>query len=364
MTPPPVTVAGRGAGEKRSTSGPGNGSGESVRGRRRAVGQGSARKPPRRLSGPLTGRLGADRPPAQRRVAAPARSQLRRPAQPRTRPAAQLGARAVRFVRGLPDHRMLDRLIRGRVWIPLLGVMLAGIVAMQVEVLKLGASIGRSVERTATLQTSNEALQEEVATLGGDRRIEALAAMEGMVMQATGGVGFLAAGGGADVGRAIANIHAPNTSAFLSLASTNGAIATGLNATAGATSGSGTPALGTGATTTAASSQTQPATTAVPAATTTPVQTAAPPTGAATTGAATPTQTATPTNSSGAGAGVAPGTTGSGSSQTPVGGATPTSAGSSPTSAGSSPTSAGSTSTGPSQTGASSTGGAGIPVGG
>ena len=56
----------------------------------------------------------------------------------------------------LPDHSLLDRVVRGRAWIPLLGVLLAGIVAAQVEILKLGASMGRSLEQTTTLTSQNE----------------------------------------------------------------------------------------------------------------------------------------------------------------------------------------------------------------
>ncbi len=76
-----------------------------------------------------------------------------------------LGARAARFIRALPDHRVLDRVVRGRAWILILGVMLAGIVAMQVEVLKLGASIGRSIEQSTALQSRNELLRASVASL-------------------------------------------------------------------------------------------------------------------------------------------------------------------------------------------------------
>jgi len=47
-------------------------------------------------------------------------------------------------------------------------VLLAGIVAMQVEVLKLGASMGRAIERGTALQNTNELLRENVATLADD----------------------------------------------------------------------------------------------------------------------------------------------------------------------------------------------------
>jgi len=129
----------------------------------------------------------------------------------------------------LPDHQLLDRIVRGRAWIPLLGVMLAGIVAMQVEVLKLGASIGRSVQRSTALSSRNELLRASVASLSDDARLERLAAGMGMVMPAPEQVAFLSARPGGDVGRAVANIHPPDAAAFLSVSSTNGRVVTGLN---------------------------------------------------------------------------------------------------------------------------------------
>jgi hypothetical protein len=134
-------------------------------------------------------------------------------------------------VRTLPDHQLLDRIVRGRAWIPLLGVMLAGIVAMQVEVLKLGASIGRSIQRNTALSSRNELLRANVASLSDYARIERLAAGMGMVMPAPEQVGFLSARPGGDVRRAVANIHPPDATAFLSVPSANGGVVTGLSIT-------------------------------------------------------------------------------------------------------------------------------------
>src|SRR5579875_3832211 len=101
-------------------------------GHRRKLVEERAPRAPRRVSGPLGGRVAAERA-ASSRVAAP-RTAPRFVRRGRTR--RQLAPRALAFVRALPDHRLLDRVIRGRAWIPLLGLMRAGIVAMQVEVLK------------------------------------------------------------------------------------------------------------------------------------------------------------------------------------------------------------------------------------
>jgi hypothetical protein len=164
------------------------------------------------------------------------------------------------FVRRLPDHGLVDRLVRGRAWIPVLGIMLAGIVAMQVSVLKLGAGIGRSLEKGATLQSQNEQLRASVAALADEQRIERLAAGMGMVMPPPQAVGFLSAqpGGAA---QAVSNIKAPDATAFLSALQTtiasSGATAVVVPGTTGVT-GTGTTGVSaaTGATTPAASSST------------------------------------------------------------------------------------------------------------
>ncbi len=178
---------------------------------------------PRRVSGPL-GRAPAparspSRPP---RTQAPPRPRPQAPARTNA-PARGLRERAAASLRSLPDHRLIDRLVRGRAWIPVLGLMLAGIVAMQVEVLKLGASVGRSIERGSALQTRNELLRANVASLSDETRIERLAAGMGMIMPAPGATGFLS---GASVAQAIANIHAPSASTFLNASTTNGSVAT------------------------------------------------------------------------------------------------------------------------------------------
>jgi hypothetical protein len=105
-------------------------------------------------------------------------------------------------------------------------MMLAGIVAMQVEVLKLGASIGRSLERNSVLSSRNAYLRESVAMLGDDQRVEQLAASMGMVMPPPQAVGFLPARAGGNAARAVANIHQPNSASFLLLTPGNGAIVT------------------------------------------------------------------------------------------------------------------------------------------
>jgi hypothetical protein len=256
---------------------------------------------PRRVSGPVGGRAATAATATGARAATAPRTALPRRSIRRRR-AVAVGLSLGAFIRSLPDHRLLDRLIRGRWWIPVLGVMLAGVVAMQVEVLKLGASMGRSLERNSVLSSRNAALRQSVASLGDDQRIEQLAVSMGMVMPPPQAVGFLAAGADGNPGRALANIHEPSSSSFLSLTPTNGEIVTAdtlaaANAPAG-TTGSTSTIGSTPTSTSSTSSATTLGSTSGAAVTPT---AAAPtiPSSAASTSAATPTPvTPAPTSSS------------------------------------------------------------------
>jgi hypothetical protein len=214
MTPSAMTAAGRSRATPRPAKAPG------------APGHSRTPRPvrgPRRVSGPAAARSAATAPAAPRR--------------------SSLAARGLLVIRGLPEHTLLDRIVRGRAWIPLLGVLLVGIVAMQVEILKLGAGMGRWLERGSTLTNRNQALQANVAALSDDQRLERLAAKMGMVMPDPTAVSFLGARPG-DPARAAASIHAPDPSNFLSQAS----IVTAPGPTAGSSSAVGQSA-GTSSTT-------------------------------------------------------------------------------------------------------------------
>ena len=64
----------------------------------------------------------------------------------------------------IPDHRVVDRLLRGRACILLIGLMLGGIVAMQVSLLRLNTGISRAVQTQETLVRQN------ATPAGRDRR--------------------------------------------------------------------------------------------------------------------------------------------------------------------------------------------------
>lgn len=226
MTPRTSTAAGRQASAPKRTA---------PAGHRRAIQQSQAGAIARRVSGPA--RAGMP-------LVAPRRRTV-------DRGSPSPGYRALELVRSLPDSRLIDRLVRGRAWIPVLGLMLVGIVFMQVEELKLGASIGHAIVRTETLQTRNELLRARVTMLADDQRIERLAAAQGMVMPAPGDIGFLGARG-VDRGRAAAAIKSPNPAAFATLLSANAAVTqapTPPSAPASTTPGTASTAPGTASTT-------------------------------------------------------------------------------------------------------------------
>ena len=310
MTPPAVTSAGRGSASKRKPTGSG--------GHPRALRPQPAPRSPRRVSGPVGGRRAAQAaavagagtiaiptPPAR----APRPARPARPARPTRRAgrtaSGTLPLRAAAFVRGLPDHALIDRLVRGRAWIPVLGLLLTGIVAMQVSMLKLNASIGRSIERSTTLQSQNQQLRASVATLADDQRIERIAAGMGMIMPAPAAVGFLSAQPAGGIGQSVANIKTPDAATFLASlpAATATDPLTGLSASAGTgtssaltpstTSASVTPATTATGTGTSAGTGTGTATGATGTAAGT-----APPSA---TGAATSTPSYTATGASGSG---------------------------------------------------------------
>jgi cell division protein FtsB len=160
-----------------------------------------------------------------RRVSGPVRP-VPVPGQPRSariapQPHDAFGARLL----SLPDHRLLDMLLRSRAWIWLLGIALGGIVCMQVSLLGMNAGIGRAVEESATLQHRNAALEEQVAELSSGDYLRAQANKVGLLSPDAGDVSFLTARGAIDARRAVQRMTAPSDAARQTLA-TDGRSAT------------------------------------------------------------------------------------------------------------------------------------------
>ncbi len=156
----------------------------------------SAARPQRRVSGPA-------RPtrPAPNRSARPV-------AVPRPARRASLPA----WLRTLPDHRLLHRLIGGRIWIVLLGGLLVGIVTMQLTLLRLNAGIGRAVERSSQLEQRNAALRLSISELSDTSRIVGQATQMGYVMPPQGSPRFLTASA-TDAAKALTTMRVPDPNA-------------------------------------------------------------------------------------------------------------------------------------------------------
>ena len=156
---------------------------------RRAAGR-QAVRPHRRVSGPA-------RPATARAVAAP----LPAP------PLSGIGLRVLRAGRSLQDSTLLDRLVRGRGWILLMGALLFGLVALNVSLLKLNAAAGQSAERAKVLRIENAKLRGKVSRLASGDRLRAAAAEMGHEMPEPKKVHYLTARRDRDGREAARNIR-------------------------------------------------------------------------------------------------------------------------------------------------------------
>jgi hypothetical protein len=169
--------------------------------------------PPAAAAAPAVRPRRAPAPRGPRRVSGPVRRA------PTTAPHRSLRPRAATTVNGfalglisaieaLAQHRLLDRLIRGRTWIGIVAFALIGIVALQLGLLKLNGGIGRALEREALLQRQNAALSIENSELAAGPRVQALAAQLGMAFASPSQLRFLDSRPRADTARAAASLAA------------------------------------------------------------------------------------------------------------------------------------------------------------
>jgi hypothetical protein len=136
----------------------------------------TVRRAPARVAAPRAKAAPAERAPARR---APAR---RRPA-PSRRPRAQLIPIAVSTasaVGRLPDSGLVVRMTRGRAWIAVLGVLLTGIVALNVITLSFAASAGHIDENIQALDRENSILRSRDAARSATERVRTEAAALGL----------------------------------------------------------------------------------------------------------------------------------------------------------------------------------------
>ncbi len=128
---------------------------------------------------------------APARKPAPARRKA-----PVRRPGGQLIPIAVgtaTAVRNLPDSGLVVRMTRGRAWIGVLGVLLVGIVALNVITLSFAASSGHISQNIQALEEDNSVARSRDARLSGAGRIAHDAAALGLSAAAVEQVGSIQA---------------------------------------------------------------------------------------------------------------------------------------------------------------------------
>jgi cell division protein FtsL len=138
------------------------------------------------------------RQPAPRRAPAPAR-RVSGHARPVAHPAA--------LPRGA---RVLDALLTGRIWIGLIGVLLAGIVFFNVDLLQMNREITQMAEKATQIKRENDRLRHDYARLASSERIQEAAAALGLVYPAAGEVRYLESKPKLDAHNASKRIIAPS----------------------------------------------------------------------------------------------------------------------------------------------------------
>lgn len=147
-------------------------------------------------------------PFAPRRISGPVRRPI--PAGPPVRGRTSAFERIAR----LPDYRLVDRLLRSRAWIWLIGIMLGGIVAMQVSLLKLNTGISRAITTQQTLEHNNQVLKMQITQLSSAEGIRSKAGDMHMVDPPAGDTRYLKSRGvEKDAPRAAKRYTAPSDEA-------------------------------------------------------------------------------------------------------------------------------------------------------
>jgi cell division protein FtsL len=118
---------------------------------------------------------------AQAEVAEPARAPRRRQA-PARRPAASVRSR----------RKPTQRRVRGHiVWMILFALLLFGVVAVNVAVLRAHVAVSRLDEQRVKLQSQNQALASQLSATNSAPRIEAAARRLGLIQASQGNTSYL-----------------------------------------------------------------------------------------------------------------------------------------------------------------------------
>jgi cell division protein FtsL len=146
--------------------------------------------------------------------AAPSRAPGKAPRRAPGRAAPRRAPRAAPRKVALPlGARVLDAVLNGRVWIGLVGVLLAGIVFFNVDLLRMNREITHMADQAAQLKRENARLREDVAGLANSERIQQAAAELGLVLPAPAEVRYLKSNPTIDARTASKRIIAPDPTA-------------------------------------------------------------------------------------------------------------------------------------------------------
>jgi hypothetical protein len=149
---------------------------------------GAVRSPSRRASAVRSGVMPATRP--VRRPGAPAGRPATAPARRRSGTAIRrnrnqsLVGRTANAVTALPESTAVRRMSQGRAWIAIIGVLLIGIVAINVVTVSYGAMSSRIGTDTAELQRQNSILSSQITQSLSMPRVREAATTAGMAVPA------------------------------------------------------------------------------------------------------------------------------------------------------------------------------------
>jgi hypothetical protein len=139
------------------------------------------------------------KPPALK--LAPARKPVRKAPAPHRAPTRRPGGQLIPIavgtataVRHLPDSGLMVRMTRGRAWIAVLGVLLVGIVAVNVATLSFAASAGHIDQNIEALEAENSLLHSRDAERSGSARVRHDAGELGLVFPTSDQIGYVQAG--------------------------------------------------------------------------------------------------------------------------------------------------------------------------
>jgi cell division protein FtsL len=105
---------------------------------------------------------------------------------------------------------MLDALLSGRAWIALVGVLLAGIVFFNVDLLRMNREITQMADQASQLKRENARIRGDLAQLASSERIQQEAVALGLVLPAPAEVRYLKSNPAVDARNASKRIVAPN----------------------------------------------------------------------------------------------------------------------------------------------------------